>query len=75
MTEIIATTGQNAGQVSVAKTIQTMAVGETWTLDPEQVRLENVRVSCAKVHATSELRFTVLGPCYDNSNIRIIRIK
>lgn len=75
MEQIKATTGRTAGQVSITKTIQTMGIGEIWSIDSDSVKLENIRVSCAKVHAATDMRFSVLGPCFDNANIRIIRIK
>ena len=66
------TTGKDAGRISVLRTINTMAPGDTWTVKEGEVDLPYVHTACWRLTRMSAGRaFSVKSPKEYGGNIEI----
>lgn len=69
------TSGKAIGQISVQNTIATMEVGESWTTQPDEIKLGYAQVCCSKYGAETGKQFHVSSPKEAAGKITIQRIK
>lgn len=73
--EIILTEkGMNKGRISVARTLASMSVGETWVANTTDVAPYYVRNACSKFRHTLGRDFTVSHTLENREKIIITRI-
>jgi hypothetical protein len=68
-------TGKDAGRISVLHTIATLAVGETWLTNEEEVIREYARNACSRYSHITGKAFTVHSPRANDGLIEITRTK
>ena len=72
MEVIMHTQGKDAGKISVLRTINTMAPGETWAVEEGQVQLAYVHSACSRFSRMSTDRtFSVKSPAEYGGMIEI----
>lgn len=65
-------TGRNAGSISVLRTLNTMAPGDTWAVQEGQVDLSYVHTACWRLSRMSADRsFSVKSPSVFGGTIEI----
>jgi len=67
--------GQFKGKINMAKTIESMKVGDVWETSIDDVRLESVRNLCTRYARISEEEFTVSSPKSFGKKIIVTRTK
>ena len=66
------TTGKDAGRISVLRSINTMAPGETWAIEEGLVQLAYVHSCCSRLSRMSQDRsFSVKSPAEYGGMIEI----
>ena len=72
---IIHTTGKTIGQVAVLPTLVTMEVGDVWTTQPNEFKLNYAQVCASRYGAESGKQFHVSSPREADGVITIKRIR
>jgi hypothetical protein len=63
--------GKNKGRISVTRTLNTLAVGESWTTNTSEVDLGYLRVACHNIGRRMNREFSVSNTL-DMGNIIVI---
>ena len=69
------TSGRNIGQIAVLNTLATMEPGETWTVQPGEVKLNTAQIAASRYGADSGKQFHVSSPKEAAGQIVIKRIR
>ncbi len=72
---IIHTTGSAIGKVAVQPTLATMEVGDVWTTQPDEIKLNYAQVCASRYGTESGKQFHVSSPKEANGQITIKRIR
>ena len=69
------TSGKAIGQIAVLNTLATMEVGESWTTQPDEIKLTYAQTCCSQLKAETGKQFHVSSPKEADGKITIRRIK
>lgn len=67
--------GRYLGNLDVPGTIQTMAVGEVWHINPRLANIKSVRNACSLMNTRTDMSFSVSCPGFTDPCITITRIR